>query len=374
MLGNRNSLGNRLQISFKEPLTESVFCPPKASDGICCLSQKPTPFNQKGDSRMNMEKNSSFTLRSNKDPILLNLKDVERTAAVCKALSSQTRLEILRCITSNSLTISQLADEFMLPMSSMCLHIKTLKDAGLIETYPKPGLHGTQKLCAVITSKISVDLNSHFNLEDETPPVFVEMPIGHYSSCEVTPPCGLAASDFYLAEEDSPYGFYSPERFKAGMLWFTHGGLEYQFSNASLHKDNLKQIEFSFEICSEAPGFNKDWPSDIDFELNHKLITTIHLKGDNGGRRGIYNPPWWSDNNSQYGEYVIIRITHHGCYFDQKKISDETIDSLGLKNGYHFAFTLKCNTSSAYTGGGMNLFGRQFGDYDQGIVMKVEYE
>lgn len=320
-----------------------------------------------------MEQNSTFTLYSNKEPISLNLKEIERTATVCKALSSQTRLEILRCIIDNSLTISQLAEIFMLPMSSMCLHIKILKEAGLIETYPKPGLHGTQKLCAIITSQVSVDFSAHFNLEDETPPVIVEMPIGHYSRCEVTPPCGLAAVDFYLAEVDSPYGFYSPERFMASLLWFTHGELEYTFPNAALKKKQLKQIEFSFEICSEAPGYNKDWPSDIDFELNHKLITTIHLKGDNGGRRGIYNPSWWSDSNSQYGDYIIIRITHNGCFLEKEKVSSESIESLGLQEGYHFTFTLKCNTNNKYSGG-MNLFGRQFGDYNQGIMMKVEYE
>lgn len=312
-------------------------------------------------------------VRSNKEPISLNLKDIEHTAQVCKALSSQTRLEILRRISSKSLTISQLAEIFMLPMSSMCLHIKTLKDAGLIDTYPKPGLHGTQKLCDLITSKISIDLYSHFNYEDETPPVFVEMPVGHYSHCDVTPPCGLAATDFYLSEEDSPYGFYSTDRFKAGILWLTKGGLEYQFPNSALQKETLRQIEFSFEIGAEAPGFNNDWPSAIDLELNHKQITTLRLKGDYGGRRGIYNPSWWSDRNSQFGEYITVNIAHDGCYMNQQKISDETIESLELKNGYCFSFILKCNTSSEYTGGGMNLFGKQFGDYDQGIIMKVEY-
>lgn len=315
------------------------------------------------------------TLRSNKEPITLNLKDTEHAAKVCRALSSQTRLEILRHITTASLTISQLAEVFMLPMSSMCLHIKILKDAGLIETYPKPGLHGTQKLCAIITSKVTLDIFSHFDLENETPPVYVEMPVGHFSNCEVTPPCGLAATDFYLSEEDSPYGFFSGERFKAGLIWFTNGSLEYKFPNEALQKGALKQIEISFEICSEAPGYRNDWPSDIDLDLNHKHVTTLHLSGDYGGRRGIYNPSWWSDTNSQYGDYIILCIKHDGCYMNQTKISDETIESLELKNGYHFSFSLKCNnTTSSYTGGGMNLFGKQFGDYNQGIVMKVEYE
>lgn len=313
-------------------------------------------------------------LHSNKESILLNLKDTEHTAKICKALSSQTRLEILRYITTASLTISQLAEVFMLPMSSMCLHIKILKDAGLIETYPKPGLHGTQKLCAIVTSKVTLDIFAHFDLENETSSAYVEMPVGHFSNCDVTAPCGLAGTDFYLTEEDSPYGFYSAERFKAGLLWFTNGNLEYKFSNEALLKNPLKQIELSFEICAEAPGYSMDWPSDIDLELNHKHVTTIHLKGDYGGRRGICNPTWWNDANSQYGDFFVLQITHAGCFIDQNKVSDETISSLELTKGYYFSFAFKCNnTTSSYTGGGMNLFGRHFGDYDQGIVMKVDY-
>ena len=50
------------------------------------------------------------------------------------------------------------------------------------------------------------------------------------------------------------------------MIWFTRGYLEYQFSNYTLQQAPVKQVEFTFEICSEAPGYNEDWPSDITLE------------------------------------------------------------------------------------------------------------
>lgn len=320
-----------------------------------------------------MKKKNIQTVRGNKENIYLDLKDVEQTAKVCRALSSQTRLEILRYIANNAMTISQLSEIFNLPMSSMSLHIKTLKDAELIDTFPKPGLHGTQKLCSMLTSKVSVSFYSHLSHSTQTPPVYVEMPIGLYTACNVTPPCGIATTDFYIYEEDSPHGFYSAERHKAEILWFTKGRIEYQFPNAALLKGPLKQIEFSFEICSEAPGFNHDWPSDVDVELNGKCVTTLHITGDYGDRRGVFNPSWWNENYSQYGELRTVRITYDGVYTDQKKVSDETIETLGLKDNYSIAFALNCNTESKYTGGGINLFGKHFGDYDQDIVMKVEY-
>lgn len=320
-----------------------------------------------------MKHKSSSNMSVSKEDIVLNLNDIEKTARVCKALSSETRLEILRSLVNHSMTISQLAENFYLPMSSMCLHIKILREAGLIQTYPKPGLHGTQKLCDLITSNVSVDIYSHAQYTLRKPTVYVDMPIGQFSDCQLNPPCGIATPDYYISKDDTPYGFYTPDRVNAAILWLTTGYLEYQFPNESLNQDDILEVEFTFEICSEAPGYNPDWPSDIDIELNHKRVATIRLNGDYGGRRGIYNPSWWPDRNTQYGEYHSLSITSSGSFVDQKKVSSETIDTLGLRDGYRFSFILRCSEDSKYPGG-MNLFGKHFGDYNQGIVMKVKYK
>ena len=276
---------------------------------------------------MNMEAKHSEEIKNKRD-IVMDLSDTETTAKICRALSSETRLEILKCLVAKSMTISELAEAFYLPMSSMCLHIKTLKEANLITVVPKPGMRGSQKLCGIKTANVSLDVFAHVS--------------------KIT-------------------------RKDASLLWFTKGYLEYQFSNYSLLQDKPAQIEFSFEACSEAPGYNNNWPSDITFELNHKKVVTFLTKGDYGGRKGIYNPSWWSESNTQFGEYKKIHVTHHGCYMDNQKVSDETIESLGLLDNYFFSFILKVDDDSQHIGG-MNLFGKHFGDYAQDIVMKVEYE
>ena len=213
----------------------------------------------------------------NKKDIVLDLSDTEATAKICKALSSETRLEILKCLVDKSMTISELAEAFYLPMSSMCLHIKTLSEANLITVVPKPGLRGSQKLCGIKTANVTLDIFAHLNKLTRKPPVYVNMPIGHYSDCHILPPCGIASAASYVYYEDSPYGFYSPDRTDAALIWLTSGFLEYQFSNYPLQQDKVTQIEFSFEICSEAPGYNNNWPSDITVELNGKKITTFHI-------------------------------------------------------------------------------------------------
>ncbi len=308
----------------------------------------------------------------NKKEIKLNLTNTEYTAKICNALSNQTRLEILRALVDQPMTISQLSKKFYLPMSSISMHVKLLREAGLITMTAAPGIRGTQKFCSVITSDVSVDLFAHRDRVLHTPPAYVSMPVGHYANCEVSPPCGIASANFYLYEEDSPYGFYSPEHTDASLLWFTSGHLEYQFPNEALRRDDVIHVQFSFEICAEAPGYNNEWPTEIDFELNHRLITTFHIDGDYGGRRGIYNPAWWSDGNTQFGEYKMVNVTHNGCYIENEKISDETLESLKLTDNYYFSFTLRVGKNGGHPGG-MNLFGKYFGDYAQDIVMKVEY-
>ena len=76
-----------------------------------------------------------------KKEMMLSLSDIEHTAKICRALSSETRLEILRCLVGKPMTISQLAEQFYLPISSMSLHINTLKDAGLITVLPLSLIH-----------------------------------------------------------------------------------------------------------------------------------------------------------------------------------------------------------------------------------------
>ncbi len=309
-----------------------------------------------------------------KEDIQLDLTDIKRAAMICRALSSETRLQILHVLIDSSMTISQLAEYFYLPISSMSVHVHILEEAGLVTAISNPGVRGTKKLCGISASSVTLDLFAHKKkLPSQKASVYVSMPVGSYSACEVAPPCGLVSSNLYLYPEDSPYGFYMPDHVQASLIWLTGGYLEYQFPNEVLSKARPSRLQFSFEICSEAPGYDNSWPSDVVLDLNHHTITTIHIKGDYGGRRGIYNPTWWEDSASQYGDYIIVDITHSGCYMGNQKVSSETIDSLGLADGYSFSFRLTvCERKDQ--GGGMNLFGKHFGDYDQDIVMKVEYE
>ena len=97
--------------------------------------------------------------------VKLDLNDIETAAKVCNALSSEVRLEILKILVQHAASIGELTEYFQLPMSSMCMHVKKLKEAGL-EAYvqiEKDGVYSVfrriQRLNIKSTESIH-DLNS----------------------------------------------------------------------------------------------------------------------------------------------------------------------------------------------------------------------
>ena len=93
--------------------------------------------------------------------VKLDLMDIPHSALVCRALSSETRLQILYTLIERSMTISQLAEYFYLPISSMSGHIHILEEAGLVTAISNPGVRGTKKVCGISASSVTLDFFAH---------------------------------------------------------------------------------------------------------------------------------------------------------------------------------------------------------------------
>jgi predicted transcriptional regulator len=132
-------------------------------------------------------------------------------------------------------------------------------------------------------------------------------------------------------------------------------------------------VPFSFEACAEAPGYNNDWPSDITIWINDQEVFTFRAAGDYGGKRGIYNPSWWPDSSTQYGELRRFSIRQDGCFGDNRKTSDCTIGALKIKEDDFISFKIGIKEDAEYIGG-VNLLGECFGNYKQNIEMTAKLE
>lgn len=305
--------------------------------------------------------------------ITLNLGNPEHhshIASIGKALSSTVRLKIMNLLKSTPMSIQEIANALDIPVSSTAAHIKYLEDAKLIITETQPGIHGSRRIC--ICSMQSFRLNTALP-DTANNTISVDMPIGNYFSFSVQPTCGLASINGAIDMFDNPASFYSADRTKAQLLWFQQGYIEYRFQNTGNSLSNLREISFSMEMCSEAPGYLDDWPSDITLSINGHEITTFCSPGDFGGRRGRYTPLWWPNGQTQYGLLKTFSVGRKGGYLDGNLVNPNiSITDLGLETQPYISLVLEVKENAKHVGG-INLFGENFGDYSQGIVMNLQF-
>ncbi|MDR2747260.1 MAG: transcriptional regulator, partial [Treponema sp.] len=141
----------------------------------------------------------------------------------------------------------------------------------------------------------------------------------------------------------------------------------------NIQNKNIKDLIFSFEVCSEAAGYNNDWPSDITVWVNGEELYRFRCSGDFGGRRGLYTPPWWPENSSQYGELHHLEINEAGSFGDGIKCSDLNLAALRVAGKDFVSFKIGVREDAEYVGG-INIFGEHFGDYNQNIEMVAKLE
>lgn len=296
----------------------------------------------------------------------------DRLAAIGRALSSPVRLKILNILKNATLSIQEVAQVLELPMSSAALHIKTLEDAQLIVTETRPGRHGSMRVCTLCMQSFHLEtFDEEADLANNT--VTVDMPVGSYYDFDIRPTCGLANENGVIDAYDSVRSFYSPAHTGAKLLWFQQGYVEYRFPNLANPLLPLKELSFRMEICSEAPGYAEQWPSDITICVNDRELATYTSPGDFGERRGLLTPPVWPNGRTQYGILKTFSVQPGGVYVDGT-LADANVTLKDLELNSHPYISLKiCIKEDAQHIGGINIFGETFGDYPQGIVMNLIY-
>jgi predicted transcriptional regulator len=303
--------------------------------------------------------------------LTINLNEVsEDVDDILKGLASDKRIAILQYLAGRSGSVNEIAEALELPASTATMHVNLLEKAGLIRTELKPASRGLQKICFRVYDQIVLTLPGGERHSDNF--VDVAMPIGAYVDCRVAPTCGLVSETGIIGQLDNPDSFYDPERFRAQLLWFKHGYVEYRFPNRLPANAALDSLQLSFEVSSEAPLHNHDWPSDITVWINGIEVGTWTSPGDFGGERGSLTPAWWEEWNSQYGLLKVWKVTSEGSYIDGMRSSDLTVGELGIGSGGFISVRIGVR-QDALRVGGMNIFGQRFGNYPQDIVMRQRF-
>ena len=290
---------------------------------------------------------------------------------ILKSLASEVRVRLLEHLTRQGpRNVNQLAEDLALPQSTVSSNIQVLVDAGLVQTRSEKGRKGSQKICHSTFTELLVAFKDA-RPSDGSGSIDVAMPLGLYTRCEVSAPCGLCSPDGVIGLLDVPDTFLDPDRMRAGLLWFTRGFVEYQFpNNAKLSGATVASLELTMELSSEVPGTSENWPSDITIAVNGHEIDTWTSPGDFGDRRGRLTPEWWKLAGSQYGELKTWTVSAGGTSRDGAPVSECDIERLALDAHRSIRVRIGVKDGAAHPGG-LNLFGRGFGDHGRDLTMRL---
>ncbi|MCR8635310.1 ArsR/SmtB family transcription factor [Paenibacillus radicis (ex Xue et al. 2023)] len=284
---------------------------------------------------------------------------------VAKALAGDLRLRILEALGERPKSITQLVEELGVAQPTVSINVQALEQAGLLTSSQGSG---REKICARTLDKLLFELPMRpgeglHEVEE------LSMPVGLYTDCEIGPPCGLYGLEGKIGCPDDPRAFYMPERVQANMLWFSEAGyVEYSFANPLPKGIPLQQLMLSAELCSEAEGYNQEWPSDISLSINGKSIGTWTCQGDFGDRKGKLssNIPLGS---SQYGLLTEWSISDEGSCINGEKSAETVLSDLNLHYNRPIKVRLEVH-KAAKNCRGLNLFGSGYGDHPQDIKLR----
>lgn len=297
----------------------------------------------------------------------------ESITKIGKALSSPVRLQILDMLRNTAKSLLEIAAILDIPLSSAALHVKTLEEARLIVTESQPGIHGSMRVCTCSLQSFHLETFDS-SIDSVNKSISMDMPIGSYYACDIQPTCGLADENGPIDAYDTVRSFYSPVRNRAQLIWFQKGFIEYRFPNIHNPLLTLNEISFRLELCSEAPGYLENWPSDITIYINGIEAGTYCSPGDYGARRGKLTPPAWPNGSTQYGMLKTFSIKESGSFIDGQPVRQNIgLKDIDINKNPYISLKIAIKENAKHVGG-INIFGEKYGDYPQGIVMNLTYE
>jgi predicted transcriptional regulator len=300
-----------------------------------------------------------------------NIKRIAKVSVqeTAKALAGDLRLRIIEALGEKEMSISQLAEALGVAQPTVTINVQILESVGLVES--KQGLN-REKICYRTYDTIVFDLPMKPG-EGLRGAEEIHMGIGMYTGCKIEAPCGLIGSEDMIGCPDDPRAFYDPQRGGATLLWFGGSGyVEYQFPNPVPPGVALKELRLSAELCSEAPGFNMDWPSDIALWINGSFVGEWTSPSDFGDRKGNLTPNRWL-GMTQYGQMTEWIVGEAGSRVNGSRASSVCLKELDL----HFSRPVVIRLGvreDARNARGLNLFGEQFGDHPQGLKLTFVHQ
>ena len=306
----------------------------------------------------------TFEITKKSDTKMINL--------IGKALSSPIRIEILRLLNEKPRTLIEISKNLSLQVSSASFHLELLKNAELITIDYSTKGKGSTTWYSYSQTQLVVFLRDSCIINENLSYIF-EISIGDFVDGKFSDSCGMSSNNDVIMT-DEPKSLFNPSRHSASIIWNKGAGfLTYAIPTEHIKKGKIKELDFSVELCSETNGFNSSFLSDITFSFDERELCTYTSPGDFGDRFGKFTPNWWFQESTKYGLLVNVCIRENGIFINEVlKNNSINVNNLNLdKDRILFKIEVKENAEHC---GGFNLFGKNFGDYNQDIVFTILYK
>lgn len=293
-----------------------------------------------------------------------------KSLPVYEALGSKTRLKMLEFIGGGKRSVSEIAEFLNLSNSITTRHIQQLEDCGILDSERGVGVNRNKKLVFLRIDQIYITFPAKIYHEFQL--YSNNLKLGHFTNFSVTPTCGLATPTNIVGKFDDPKHFMNEQRVNAELLWFNNGFVEYTIPNFLKENETVMLLELSFEISSEFPIPNNLCPSDISIYINDIKVATYTSPGNFSDTRGRFTPDWWDDGYSQYGLLKHVRVCDTNTGIDGTFYSEVGLPALNLHQNPFIKIKFAVD-DDAVNQNGLTLFGKNFGNYNQDILVNMYY-
>lgn len=305
-------------------------------------------------------------------------------APVVKALSSDVRLKILSLLSDGDLNVQAIASRLALSKTATLVHINVLEQAGFITSQYRPSSAGNQRICHKEYDRLVFDFDPQKSDADDEAYYENEVPVGNYFGFDAWAPCGLATHNHIIHKWDDPTSFYRVERVEAALVWTAFGYLEYHIPLDPLFiGKRITKVKIVLEAAAHhmvkthkalclPPDITADRitedVTDITFWVNGTEIGTQTVGIGRVREEAYFTPTWWR-TLPYYGDQLHLSLNEGGCYINKRKTSDLICTQLLGRQERFFTLRLGIKPDAEHMNGIM-LFGRDFGRYNHGLLIK----
>lgn len=295
------------------------------------------------------------------------IRSLREGLPVFKALGSSTRIAIMELlIEKGPLRMTVIAQQLGITGGALTSHVKDLTNAGLVYIETTGGKHGLQKICHAYDRRILVEA-APIGLDQQI--YHYDLSVGSFVDSQVTGNCGLARLEGVLESLDSQDIFRSPERERAGLVWFEEGSLTYQLATPLQQGDKALELNISMELASFETNAAGKAGVDVTLAVNDTPVASWAAAPGRMGERNQFG--WWQHGWPQHGHLSLVSINAEGTYVDGKRVSSVKASSLEVEES-----VLRITISSKPRGarsGGLMIFGSAFGHHSQDINTLLKY-